>query len=940
MGSQKGVLSDADGNFEIKVPEGTVLEISYLGFVTQQVKAQRELKVTMREDYSQLEETVVVGYGTVKKRDLTGSISSIKQADIVAVPTTNALESLQGKVAGLDMTKSSGQAGSGISFTVRGNRSLNASNAPLILVDGMPYSSDVDINPESIESIEVLKDASSTAIYGSRGANGVIIITTKRAKGAKSNVAYSGYYSFDQMSPYPELQNTQQYAQMLREAYRTTGAWTSTDDDAKIFMSAYDFIKNDVNIDWIDLVSRKGYTTSHSVTLSHAGDRTSFNASLQYLNQKGIIYNDDMERYTGNISLTHKINSQLTFDANAIISITEQNRGQDPYNMAVKYGPWGEPYNEDGTVKIYPYNDGQTISPLAETIEGNFVDNTKTYRTYVTGGMTWNPLKGLVFKSEFNANLNHSRRGRYWGSYTVTLLGDKSKAQAEQTNADTYTWETTANYNFTLANDHEFTLLAGNEMSHSVTEKYLASGRDLLSEAMSFHNLEALQSQQAIESQYTKQTMVSWFGRLNYKWRDRYLLTATVRADGSSVLAEGHKWGVFPSVAAGWRINEESWMASTKDWLYNLKLRASWGVSGNSAVSAYQTGGGLGTTMYVFDTAGSEVGQYGYWPQAIPNHDLSWEKTQTTDIGLDAAFLDSRISLSFDWYLQNTSDLLMQKQIPVTNGYTSTWANVGKTRNTGVELVLNTMNVKTRSFSWSSDITFTHNHEEIRELASGQERDIDNGWFVGEPTKVYYATNKLGIWQLGEEAEAAKYGYKPGQVKNEDLDNDGKITGEDRMVIGSPRPDFVIGFNNRLTYRDFGLSFFLVWRHGSEFQMNNFWSIGALQRTYSYIDYWTPENPTNDFPRPDRSFAGSDISLSGLNYYDGSFVKLRDITIDYSLPRNLCRKSHLESAKVYCTAKNFFQWNNLPVDGYDAERQGSYGYPTIRQLVVGVNINF
>ena len=943
--TRTGTVTDEQGSYSLSVPSGATLVISYIGYLDQEaVPGSGRLDIVLQEDNHFLDEVVVIGYGTVKKRDLTGAVAHVKSEDVVAIPTTNALESLQGKIAGLDMIKSSGQAGAGVSYSIRGNRSLNASNAPLILVDGVPYGSDIDINPESIQSIEVLKDASSTAIYGSRGANGVIIITTKKGAPGRTRVSYSGYYSVDSMWDYPDLMDTQQYAAYFREAKRTSGKWTGPEDDAKVFGSNYEFVQNNVNVDWVSLVSRPGYTTSHSVSLSHGGEKTQFNAAVQYLGQQGIIYNDDFRRINGTMNLSHKITDRLTFDGSFIFATSTQNKGHDPFNAAVKYGPWGYPYNEDGSVNIYPYNDGQTFNPLNETIPGYYVDETKKYRTFAGAGLTWTPVDGLVLRTNFNANIVNSRQGMYDGSLTQNMLGDLDRATVDHNYDDSLIWENTASYNFQVGR-HDIGLMAGAEIQRNVYEFYSESGRNLLSQKMGFYNLESLQSQQELESQYTKTTMASFFGRMNYKYADRYLLTATLRYDGASQLAEGHQWGLFPSVAAGWVISEEPFLKGKASWLDNLKLRASWGVSGNSAVSAYQTAGGLGTTMYVFDVNGSEVGQYGYWPQSIPNHDLGWEKTASTDIGLDLSVLKNRIDLSVDWYLQNTSDLLMRKQIPVTNGYLSTWANVGKTRNTGVEVVLNTKNIVNRNFQWSTDLTFTHNKEEIVELADGQQRDIANGWFVGSPIDVHYGLKKLGIWQISEEAQAAQFGYKPGQVKNEDISGangqpDGKIDIEDRIIIGTPRPQFTVGFNNHFRLYDFGLSVFMIWRHGAMMYMNNFWAIGANMRAYSYIDYWTPENPTNEFPRPDDTFAGSHISLSGLNYYDASFLKIRDITLEYFLPSRISERIGISDVRLYCTAKNFFQFNNLPTKGYDAERMGGYGFPTIKQLIFGLNLNF
>lgn len=942
VGSTTGTITDLDGAFSISVPAETKqLEISYIGMKPQvvDIKGKNSLNITLVEDTEMLDEVVVIGYGTVKKKDLTGSVASIKQADIVAIPTTNVLESLQGKVAGLDMTKSSGQAGSGVSFTIRGNRSLNASNAPLVLVDGVPYGSDLDINPDIIESIDVLKDASSTAIYGSRGANGVVLITTKQGKTNKTQISYNGYYSVDNAWDYPELMNTQQYANYVREANRAAGYWTSEADDPKIFTSEYDFIKNNVNIDWIDLILRTGFTTSHSANLSYGGEKTKLNASFQYQKQKGLQANDDMQRYTGNLSVIHDISTKLTLNASAIVSHTNRNYAYDAFNMAVKYPPYGTPFDEDGNIVIYPYNNGQTISPLAETIPDNYARNSSQYRVFASGGLQWKPIKGLIAKTNFNVNITNFREGSYYGAYTTAMGGTYSKASAQNKSNNNWTWETSLNYEFDINKKHNFQLLVGNEVQRGVSEVYDSEGRDLLSSAMLWYNLAACQLQQKIGSQYTKTTMLSYFGRLNYKFNERYLLTATLRYDGSSVLADGNKWALFPSVAVAWRINEEDFM-KRYDWLSNLKFRASYGVSGNSAVDAYETQGGLGQTMYVFDMNNTEVGQYGYWPTSIPNHDLSWEKTATTNIGLDVGLFNNRVNLTADWYLQNTTDLLMQKQIPSTNGYKSTWSNVGETRNTGIEVVLNTQNIIKKSFTWSTDVTFTKNKEEIVKLSDGADRDIANGWFVGHPISVYYTLDKIGIWQTDEAEEAAKYGYKPGQVKNRDVDENDKIDANDRVIIGTPRPDFVMGLNNRFKIKNFDFSFFLLWRKGSMMKLNDFFSIGATSRGFAYIDYWTPENPTNAFPRPDLTFSNNDISLSGLSYEDASFLKVRDITLGYTLPKNVLKAAKISNVRLYCTMKNFFQFNNLSCDGYDAERLGGYGYPTTKQVVIGINVDF
>lgn len=942
-GGGKGTITNVDGNFTLSdVKPSTVITLSYVGYEGQTMKVGNgnHLEIVMQPIDKLLEEVVVVGYGTVKKRDLTGSVASVKSDDITAIPTTNVLEALQGKVAGMDMTKSSGQVGAGLSFTIRGNRSLNASNAPLVMVDGVPYGTDIDIDPNIIESIDILKDASSTAIYGSRGANGVILITTKKAAKGKTQISYNGYYSFDSAWGYPEVMNTEQYAQMLREAYRTEGIWKSAEDDPYVFASGYEFVKANSNAGWIDLVLKNGYTTSHSISMSNASEKTSLQASLQYLRQEGQQYKDMMDRYSGNIAATHKITNNLTMNASAIITYSNNDYAYDAFNMAVKGAPYGTPFDEEGNVVLYPYGDTQTVSPLSGTVPGNHVHNRKTYHIFAGGGLSWTPIKDLVAATNFTLNHVGYRDGQYEGSDTQVNLGGYSSANVTNNYSDNWVWNNTVNYHFNLHSVHDFQAMIGNEVTKSVVEAYDMQGRDLLSQDMQFYNMEALQLQQAVASQYTKSTMVSFFGRLNYKLMERYLLTVNLRADGSSVLAEGHKWGWFPSVAGAWRIIEEPWMKDTKSWLSNAKLRLSYGVSGNSAVSPYQTQGGLGQTMYVFDINNTEVGQYGYWPTGLANHDLGWEKTQSWNFGIDLGFFNNRINLGIDVYDQKTSDLLMEKQIPVTTGFKSTWANVGKTENKGIEIVLSTTNVTTKDLLWTTNLTFTKNNEKIVELADGSERDIANGWFVGEPTQVYYAVKKLGIWQTSEAEEAAKYGLVPGQVKNLDLDGDYKITTDDRMILGTPRPEFIVGLKNSLEYKGIDFSFFLYWRYGSMFKISDFFNIQGGQGCFAFIDYWTPENPTNDYPRPWRSFAMSDVSLGGLGYKDGSFLKVRDITLGYTLPKPALQALHIQKLRIYCTMKNFFEFNKLHIDGYDAERMGSYSFPTTKQFLIGLNVNF
>lgn len=940
--SKLGTVTDIDGKFSIAIPATSKkIEVSYIGMVSQviEAKAGTPMKIIMKDNLKDLDEVVVIGYGVVKKRDLTGSMTSIKSEDIVATPTTNALESLQGKVAGLDMTKSSGQTGSGLSFSIRGNRSLNASNTPLIIVDGIPYGTDIDINPNIIESMEILKDASSTAIYGSRGANGVILITTKKGTQGKTKVTYNGYYSTNSVAAYPERMNLQEWANFKREAYKADGQWASEADDAKIFGSAYDAVKSNQDVDWVDLLMKDGSQTSHSISISNGSGKTSFNLAFEYMKEQGLVKLDNLSRYNTTLGISHKVTKDFKLNFNMVYTFQNQNIRRDPLNRAIYESPYGDVYNEDGSINPLPFNDGQTINPIAEEAAGVYKNNRRTSHLVGNIGANWNIIKNLTLTSTFGLDRKDVRNGHFADQYTHDGAGDYSVADATNETEMNWSWENTLNYNFKI-DKHDFSVMAGNALYQNEAETYTGSGHDIISPSMLFYNLGALQNSQKISSNYIKTTMASFFGRINYKFNEKYLLTLTFREDGSSVLASKHKWGFFPSAAFAWRMKEEKFLKDV-EWLYNLKLRLSYGISGNSAVSAYQTQGGLGKTMYSFINNGVEGGAYGYYPALTPNTALGWEKTATTNFGIDFGFLNNRISGSIDLYYQNTYDLLMQKKVPTSTGYSISWDNIGKTENKGVEIVLNTANIVNKDFKWNTDLTFTLNREKIKELADGSDRDISNGWFVGHPIKTHYGLKKLGIWQLNETEEAAKYGEKPGRIKIYDKNKDFKIDNDnDRVILGSEVPDFVMGMNNTFRYKDFDLRVFMYWRQGQTLHAEaaGYGSFRNQGDPGLKFNYWTEDNPTNDFPRPEKSFSSSDPRLESLGYVDGSYLKIKEITLGYSLPKTWISKINASKVRVYCSLKNFFTFSHF--DNYDPERGGSLSYPMTKQAVFGLNVEF
>lgn len=937
-GGTNGAITDLDGKFSLSVGSKDVIVFSYIGYLTQEILANdpKIVSVKLIEDSKTLDEVVVVGYGVMKKRDVTGSISSLKSKDITAVPASNVLEAMQGKIAGLDMTKSDGEAGAGLNFTLRGNRSLNASNAPLIMVDGVAYGSTLDINPSDIESMEVLKDASSTAIYGSRGANGVILITTKRGSVGKTNVSFNAYFGPQMAAGMADIMTAEQYAAMKREAYRTQGIT----DDSKIFTAnELQGLNNHEYLDFQDLCVRTGFVQSYEVSVNGGNEKTKVNLSLGYYKENGLFKNDDLTRFNGMVGVDQTITKRLKVGASMLLTYKNNNKRQDPLNLANKIVPIGKAYNEDGSINMFPsYGSATSVSPLADEQPDAYKNNTLTKRLFGTAYLNWEIIDDLLLRTTLGVDLNNARRGYFYDKNTINGGTKESKSGAEITNNNNYTWETTLNYNKTFG-IHGFNFLLGNSVISNHAENFDMSGKNQTFAGNLFWNMASATDQREIASGLTEDKMISFFGRVHYKLKEKYLFNVSLRADGSSVLADGHKWGYFPSAAFAWRVIDEGFMKKASSFMSDLKLRLSWGISGNSAISPYQTLGGLGSTTYSFD----ETGAYGYYPRNISNKELGWEKTQTFNIGLDFGFLNNRITGNLEVYQTNTTDLLMSRLLPPTSGFQSVMENVGEVRNRGVEVVLNTINFKSATrngFSWNTNLSFTLNRESIQSLTSGATRDLVNNWFVGQPISVYYDYNKVGIWQLGEETEAAKYGQVPGDIKVEDVDKNGSISSEnDRVIVGTDRPDFVLGMNNYFAYKGFDLSVFMYARVGQTIksEASGNYKIDGLENG-PLVDYWTPENPTNSHPRPDKNKNLSSAYMSTLYYQDGSFLKIREITLGYSLPTAWLSRVKISKCRVYGTLKNFFTFSHM--NPYDPERGGSLSFPMTKQVVFGVNLNF
>ena len=687
-GTQNGTATDLDGKFSLNIKPGSTLIISYMGYTPQEVKAGRgNMKIIMKPEDNTLDELVVVGYGTVKKRDLTGAVASVKSEDITRTPTSNPLEAIQGQVAGLDITRTSGDAGGGVNMVLRGNRSINGDNKPLFIIDGMEGSYE-ELNPNDIASIEVLKDASSTAVYGAAGANGVVIITTKSPQKNKFSIDFDAYYGWNVITSFPKVNRGQKYIDFRRQALINGGEISADDTTSPLFPSYMQkFIDNNQWVNWYDLASQTGTTQSYNLSTSYSNDRITSYFSLGYYDQEGLLKGDELQRYSARAKIDFKANSILKYGINMYAMYSNNDKRYSRiWNRIICMPPLGEPYD-------YPLGDGN-MNPLADNESSSYVNNIKNISIAPQIYFELTPLKGLSFKSILGGYFRNSRQGIYLGPKSYQGL-ESGKVQAQIPNKFTYNykWQNIVSYNFNIKKQHDFTVTAVAEWSKKKYETSTATANGFDSDSYKFYNLGAGTGTPQVASSYVQSQTMGYIGRINYSYLGRYLVTLNARIDGDSRLAKGNKWDIFPGGAVAWRISDEPFMKGVKE-ISNLKFRASYGVTGNAGASEYATQAVTRTGIIGFQDTPLSYSGYGL---TLGNDKLGWEKTYMTDLGLDLGLLKERISLTFDWYDAITKDVIYQKSLPYETGgsgskpYTM-WSNVGETRNTGVEIGITSRN--------------------------------------------------------------------------------------------------------------------------------------------------------------------------------------------------------------------------------------------------------
>ncbi len=947
-------LTDIDGHYSIVVPPDAGLTFSCLGYKEVEVKLTGNpvVNVTLIPDTVNLDEAVVIGYGSQKMKDLTGGLSVVGEQTLGMVSSGNLMDRISGQVAGLTITTGDEKPGSNQSLLIRGQNSLSGSNSPLIVLDGIPYEGSLaDIDPNLVESMTVLKDASSVAIYGSRGSNGVILINTKGGKQGSLMVTYKASVSYVEPMQRIQVMGPNEYVRYKQDMGRLgTKQYSGEQLDplAGQIISASEkvnYAKGEV-VDWQDIVFRNTVNTDHQVSFSGGTENTQYMAAVSFLHQPGVVYNAHYDRVSVYSNVKQKLNSWLNVGL-TVQFVNRETGGVTPnLEHAIKQSPYGIFKDETGMYYEEPMDYSNFPNPMKDVN----ADQKNTSRNAVLNGfVNLTFMEGFTFKSQFGYNYRDNFTGTYYGRNTIT--GRKVNGRASISNSQTvdYTWENILKFDRTFGK-HHVDVTALFSMQEKKNNSSSLSGESFVNDDSSFYKMDGAESNIKVGSSYWKENMMSGMFRLNYGYDSRYLFTVTGRADGASVFGSNNKWGFFPSAAFAWNISEEEFLKDRVRAVEMLKLRLSYGANGNNAISRYTTLDRLYATngvKYIFGDGSTAVNS-AYLPQdGIGNPNLRWETTYTANVGIDFLFFRGRLGGSVDAYLSNTKDLLMTRTVPIMNGYSKIWDNIGATQNKGIELTLNTVNVRSNNFTWNTDFNFFLNRDKIVELRGDGKDDINNKWFIGKPLSVYYDYYMVGIWQDGDEftfedvegnIKTHQSGAKPGDAKLEDVNGDGVIDADnDRKVVGSKKPSWTASMGNRFQYKNLYFSFLVNGKFGMWVEDNvaNITSYSFGSGNYIHgVKYWTPETPDADVVSPGYVQSFSHSFYKKLNY-----VQFKNVTLGYKVPKSTVRKLHIQGLDINLSVNNIGVISNKrQMLNYDNSWFASY--PTARSYMLGATITF
>lgn len=952
-GTNVGTITDFDGNFQLGgVNAADVLVFSFIGMETQEIAIgnQTSITITMKEQTIGVDEVVVVGYGVQKRSDITGSVTSVPSDRLGKVPVTNLMHAIEGSTAGLNVTQTSSVPGSSGNMQIRGVNSINANTSPFIVLDGIPFFGTTnDINPNDIESIEILKDASAVAIYGTRGANGVILITTKRGsqKDGKPIITYNGHVGVESIAHKMTPMSPEAYVQKYAD-YNTANGLTQT----AVLPNASEVENynqwqegNYTPTDWMDEATRTGLLQDHAVSISGGTQNVQYFVSGGFLDEKGVVEGYQYKRASFRSNVDAKINDYLKVGTSAFFTNNNYDGGRVNFLEANAMSPFSKPRDENGNYIIYPMNPEQLFANpllgLTKTRIDRSINLTGNGYLELTPG-----VKGLKYRMNASYIYNIGRTADYAGR----AANDQS-GTAGVSNSNTQNWviENILSYTRDFGKHHfDFTgLYSAQEVNYF---KSWSTSKTFINDALTYYNMSAGVSQ-SNDSEGNKYTLLSQMGRINYSYDSRYLLTITARRDGYSAFgANSSKYGMFPSVALGWNIANESFLKDSKD-INQLKLRVSYGKTGNMAIGVNQTESTASTVQYPF----GGVAYTGVLYNTLGNGDLNWESTVASNIGVDFSLFNFRVSGTIEAYKTKTSDILLKRNLPEISGYSNIWANLGEMQNIGLDVTLKTVNIKNDDFQWTTDWNFSTYRNEILELYGDGKDDIGNRWFIGEPLKIYYDYDKIGVWQTGEDTSTSDPVSKAGDIKfkdqlTEDTNSDGiadagdgQITADDRVILGRTDPKWTGGITNTITYKNFTMSAFIQISHGGlKSNRDLTYADEAWRRNLPEdFQYWTAENPSDYWP-----------SLAAYKNYRGygfaedwSYVRLKDVTLSYRVPQTFLNNYNVKGLTLFVSGRNLHTWTNWfgwdPEMNYDSRGSGNWtnNYPPVRTISFGVNLS-
>ena len=947
-GTQKGTITGLDGDFSLEVSASGTLVISFVGYKSQEVpvKGQKQFSVVLDEDNEMLDEVVVVGYGTMRKRDLTGAVSSLGDKEMGRAPVSNVGQAIQGKISGVQIIDA-GKPGDNVNIKIRGLGSINNCD-PLVVIDGVPTDLGLNaLNTADIERLDVLKDASATAIYGSRGANGVVMVTTRRGVEGKSNLSVSANFAIQNATSTPQLLNAAQYAELSNEMMNNSGrnpnpAWANPSNLGK-------------GTQWLDELLRTGIMQNYTVSYSGGSEKYHYYVSGGMLDQKGIVDNVDYRRFTFQSNSDAQVTKWLKLSNNLTFSTDRKKQGSYSISDAMKALPIYTIKNAEGEW-TGPEGNSEWYGSIRNPIGSNEMNTSKTdgynFLANLTAELSF--TKWLKFKSTFGYDAKFWFADSYTPKYAWKPTPTEESSRYKSDNKSfTYLWDNYFLFDYTFAEQHRVGLMAGTSAQWNKFD-YMSAQKNIFT-FDNVHEMDNGEKMYDISGNETEWALFSYMARLNYSYADRYLLTATVRRDGSSRFGSKNRWGTFPSVSLAWRASQEEWFPRNK-FLSDLKVRMGYGVTGSQAgISEYGYLAALNTSTYPFGTTDKE--QTALVSLTLANPYLHWEEVAQTNIGIDATLLDGRVNVSVDAYLKETRDMLVKASIPITSGFedtSTTYTNAGKVSNKGIEMTLHTVNLK-GELGWETNLTATYNKNKIKDLNSDvpyYTNQYNNSYVTmlaeGYPINVFYGYVTDGVFQNDAEvlAHAIQPGAEAGDIRFRDLNNDGVINDSDRTVIGNPNPAWLFSMNNSLSYKGFELSLYLQGVAGNKiFNVNDIDNTGmyaAYNQTTHVHNRWHRKATPNSKPRAVYGDPNQNTRMSDRYVENGSYLRLKNISLSYNFPKQWLKRMMIENARLTLSCENVATLTGysgfdpeVDINGIDSNR-----YPISRTFHVGLNFNF